>query len=151
MLPRYRSEKNLGPPVRNPPARSYKPAMTHFNDDQLPADLREVADWLRDHRPEASALELDRMKVEARARAARKASSFGTGQGKVRIMRSKVVTLMLVVGLMSTGSTAAVIAGHKDKHKNKGDASQTQYRPGKGCGDKNHVHEREHECKKPPR
>jgi hypothetical protein len=27
--------------------------------------------------------------------------------------------------------------------------SQDQYRPGKGCGDKNHVHLRENECKKP--
>jgi hypothetical protein len=26
-----------------------------------------------------------------------------------------------------------------------------EYRPGKGCGDKNHVHERENECKKPPK
>ena len=26
-----------------------------------------------------------------------------------------------------------------------------QYRPGKGCGDKNHIHEREDECKKPPK
>ena len=26
-----------------------------------------------------------------------------------------------------------------------------QYKPGKGCGDKNHVHRRENECKKPPR
>ena len=26
-----------------------------------------------------------------------------------------------------------------------------QYKPGKGCGDKNHVHERENECKKPPK
>jgi hypothetical protein len=25
--------------------------------------------------------------------------------------------------------------------------SQDQYKPGKGCGDKNHVHERENECK----
>lgn len=24
-------------------------------------------------------------------------------------------------------------------------------KPGKGCGDKNHYHERESECKKPPR
>ena len=27
--------------------------------------------------------------------------------------------------------------------------SQDQYRPGKGCGDKNHIHLRENECKKP--
>jgi hypothetical protein len=26
-----------------------------------------------------------------------------------------------------------------------------QYKPGKGCGDKNHIHERENECKKPPK
>ena len=26
-----------------------------------------------------------------------------------------------------------------------------QYRPGKGCGDKNHIHNRENECKKPPK
>ncbi len=26
-----------------------------------------------------------------------------------------------------------------------------QYRPGKGCGDKNHIHFRENECKKPPK
>jgi hypothetical protein len=26
-----------------------------------------------------------------------------------------------------------------------------QYRPGKGCGDKNHIHARENECKKPPK
>jgi hypothetical protein len=25
--------------------------------------------------------------------------------------------------------------------------SQTQYRPGKGCGDRNHIHERKHQCK----
>jgi len=26
-----------------------------------------------------------------------------------------------------------------------------QYRPGKGCGDKNHIHLRENECKNPPK
>lgn len=30
-------------------------------------------------------------------------------------------------------------------------AASQQYRPGKGCGDPNHVHLRENECKKPPR
>jgi len=27
----------------------------------------------------------------------------------------------------------------------------TPSRPGKGCGDKNHLHEREADCKKPPK
>jgi Calx-beta domain len=29
--------------------------------------------------------------------------------------------------------------------------SDDQYRPGKGCGDKNHIHDREHQCKITPR
>ena len=33
-------------------------------------------------------------------------------------------------------------------HGNKPD--EDQYKPGKGCGDKNHEHERDNECKKPP-
>ena len=33
-------------------------------------------------------------------------------------------------------------------HGNKPD--DDQYKPGKGCGDKNHEHERKNECKKPP-
>src|SRR6476660_232002 len=36
---------------------------------------------------------------------------------------------------------------------NKGNGNKPdddQYKPGKGCGDKNHEHERENECKKPP-
>jgi hypothetical protein len=37
---------------------------------------------------------------------------------------------------------------HGDGHHGKPD--DDQYKPGKGCGDKNHEHEREHECKKPP-
>ena len=125
--------------------------MTHGNEDHLPEDVREVAAWLRRERPRASALELDRMKLEARSRAARKPTGFGLRRGKVRIMRAKVVTLMLVAGLMASGGTAAVIAGHDQGQGKSQDSGKSQYRPGKGCGDKNHVHERESECKKPPK
>jgi hypothetical protein len=31
------------------------------------------------------------------------------------------------------------------------DPDDDQYKPGKGCGDKNHIHERENECKKGPK
>jgi len=37
---------------------------------------------------------------------------------------------------------------------NKGNGNKPdddQYKPGKGCGDKNHEHERDNECKKPPK
>ena len=32
-----------------------------------------------------------------------------------------------------------------------GKPDDDQYKPGKGCGDKNHEHERKNECKKPPK
>jgi hypothetical protein len=119
--------------------------MTHWNEDHLPDDVREVANWLREERPRASALDLDRMKLEARSRAARPPA------GKARIMRAKLVTMMLVAGLMASGGTAAVIANHDNGNGKSNDAGLDQYKPGLGCGDKNHVHLREDECKKPPK
>ena len=39
-----------------------------------------------------------------------------------------------------------------DNNKGNGNKpDEDQYKPGKGCGDKNHEHERENECKKPPK
>src|SRR6185295_12808165 len=39
-----------------------------------------------------------------------------------------------------------------DNNKGNGNTpDEDQYKPGKGCGDKNHEHERENECKKPPK
>ena len=39
-----------------------------------------------------------------------------------------------------------------DNNKGNGNSpADDQYKPGKGCGDKNHEHERENECKKPPK
>jgi hypothetical protein len=40
--------------------------------------------------------------------------------------------------------------GDNNKGNNNSPADD-EYRPGKGCGDKNHIHERENECKKPPK
>ena len=40
----------------------------------------------------------------------------------------------------------------RDNNKGNGNTpDEDQYKPGKGCGDKNHEHERENECKKPPK
>jgi hypothetical protein len=38
--------------------------------------------------------------------------------------------------------------GNNGDNGNNGGPDDDQYKPGKGCGDKNHVHERENECKK---
>jgi hypothetical protein len=40
--------------------------------------------------------------------------------------------------------------GDNNKGNNNSPADD-EYKPGKGCGDKNHIHERENECKKPPK
>ena len=64
-------------------------------------------------------------------------------------MRSKLVSLLLVAGLAVSGGAAGVIASHDNGNGKSADSSQ--YKPGKGCGDKNHSHERENECKKPPK
>jgi hypothetical protein len=38
--------------------------------------------------------------------------------------------------------------GNNGNNGDDDDADDDEYKPGKGCGDKNHVHERENECKK---
>ena len=60
--------------------------------------------------------------------------------------RRTFVTLLLALGL-ALSATAGVIAGGSSDHK--GNSGKSQYKPGKGCGDKNHVHKRRGECKKP--
>jgi hypothetical protein len=108
--------------------------MTHSNDEQLPQDLREVVEELRAQRTEASALELDGIKRRAMLQASRASASQGQGFP----MRSKILTLALVLGLAVSAGAAGVLAGGGG-----GDgpdsAAKSQYRPGKGCGDKNHI------------
>jgi hypothetical protein len=49
-----------------------------------------------------------------------------------------MITLLAVLGLMGAG-TGGVIAGNGNGTGN-GNASKSEYKPGNGCGDKNHVH-----------
>ena len=117
--------------------------MTHHDHDRLPDDLREVDARLQAHKAEVSALELDEIKLRTMARVSRGAASR---TGRRTSMRAKLVTMALVLGLAVSGGAAGVIAGGGNGNGN--GADQSQYRPGKGCGDKNHIHLREDECKK---
>jgi hypothetical protein len=121
--------------------------MTGFDHERLPDDLREVDERLQAHKTEVSPLELDELKLRTMAKAFRASTSR---YGRQYLMRSKLVTMLLVLGLAIGGGTAGVIAGGNSKSTSK-NAAQSEYKPGKGCGDKNHEHEREDECKKPPR
>ena len=122
--------------------------MTENDPDRLPDDLREVDARLQAHKPQVTALELDQLKLRTASQAFKPRSSYG----RRYLMRSKLVTMLLVLGLAVSGGAAGVIAGNGNGNgKSNKSADQSQYKPGKGCGDKNHVHEREDECKKPPR
>ena len=75
--------------------------MSHFNEKRVPDDLQPLVERLRDERPEVSALELDQIKVRALGR------NRGRPQGKGYFMRSRVVSVLLAVGLL-VGSTGAM-------------------------------------------
>lgn len=119
--------------------------MTDF-DRNLPDELRDVDARLRARRSQVTPLELDELKQRTMSKAFPVTSG---GYGRQYLMRSKLVTMMLVLGLAVGGGAAGVIASH-DNGQGKS-ADNSQYKPGKGCGDKNHEHARENECKKQPR
>ena len=123
------------------------------NFEEHPEELEPVADWLRAQRPEVSALELDRIKQRARAQAMRGEERGSRAAGPRRALSTAITVLALTVGL----GGAFAIAGKgppsppPQAASSNNSAANSQYKPGKGCGDKNHVHEREDECKKPPK
>ena len=61
-------------------------------------------------------------------------------------MRSRGIAIALSVAVMlgGTGGVLAWSGGGGDG----GNAAGSQYKPGKGCGDKNHQHIGRNECKK---
>ena len=101
--------------------------------DRIPEHLLEVADRLREERVSATPLELDELKLRAKAQAARGRSYRSRGAP----LRSRVVTLALTA-LIIGGTTAGGIAGSNGGGG--GNAAEQQYKPGMGCGDKNHTH-----------
>jgi len=81
----------------------------------------------------ATPLELDELKLRAKAQASRGGSTRLRGAR----LRSRVVTLALTA-LIVGGTTAGGIAASSGGGG--ANAADSQYRPGMGCGDKNHVH-----------
>src|SRR5215213_9439023 len=109
--------------------------MTVSHEDRLPEHLLEVADRLREERVSVSPLELDELKQRSRAQAARgRRSPYGP---KGLPLRSRVVTLALTA-LLIGGTTAGGIAAAGGGGN--GNSASSQYKPGLGCGDKNHTH-----------
>ena len=97
----------------------------HRDEDHLPDDVLDVVSQLRDHRTEATALELDRMKQRARAQALRP----GT-RTKGHLLRTRLTIALLSLGLMA-GGTGGVIAASGGGGGG-GGAASSQYKPGIG-------------------
>lgn len=79
-------------------------------DEYLPEDLVEVTEQLQSRRHKPTALRLDELKRQAMAQAT---PASGRRQGRGFFMRSKMVTLVLVLGLLVAGGGAGVIADHQ--------------------------------------
>jgi hypothetical protein len=103
-------------------------------------ELERIEERLRTERAEVTAVEMDRIKMRAMARATAAARK---GHG---MFRSRNFAALLAVLVMGVG-TGGVIANNGNGGDN-GSAAKGEYKPGKGCGDKNHQHARSDECKK---
>ena len=81
------------------------------SDHGMPAELGEIARTLHSQRAQASALELDRIKIDARRRAARRARAELNSKGL--LMRSRLVVTAFVAGgiLMLGGGAALGVSG----------------------------------------
>ena len=124
--------------------------MRNSDNHRLPPELEELGNRLRDERPEATPLELDRMKTAAMARASR---SFSR-QGKGPIMKSRLAGV-LVAGAVIVGGTGGVMAatgGNPGSGGSSASAPNNQYCPptsnnpgqlkhvGISCGNQNPGH-----------
>ena len=63
-------------------------------------------------------------------------------------MRSRIATVFTVLVLIAGTGGALALAGQGSSGGPAGGAATAQYKPGKGCGDKNHQHQKNGKCKK---
>jgi hypothetical protein len=110
--------------------------MAKFDEHNLPDDLREVADRLRQARPCFTELELDQLKRRTMAKSSERAPSI-VGRTRGKPMRSRVLTLAVTALLIGGTAGGAIAGGAGGKSAN---AAREQYKEGEGCGDENHVH-----------
>jgi hypothetical protein len=106
--------------------------MSHWDENRVPSGLEDVEQRLREYRPEVSALDLDRIKLQARSRAS-------ALRPKGSALRSRLVIGLVTLGLL-VGGTGSVIAnsdegggggggdnGDHQKGGDEGSAANKQY------------------------
>src|SRR5436190_23438805 len=82
--------------------------MNHQDRERIPEDLVEIAQALRKGRPQADPLELDRIKLRVKGSRRRQILVSGKGYG---LMRTRLIGLILAVGLLGGGTAALAAAG----------------------------------------
>jgi hypothetical protein len=70
-------------------------------------------------------------------------------EGKFVERFARLVGIALVALSLTAGAVA--LAGNGGAPSSGGPGNSGAVKPGKGCGDKNHYHQREDECKNPPK
>jgi hypothetical protein len=86
--------------------------MKTLDSDRLPPDLEDVARLLRDERTEASAVELDQIKLRARALAdARRRSTLLSLEKGTLVTSRLLITLLLAFGIIASGTGATLAIG----------------------------------------
>jgi hypothetical protein len=91
--------------------------MDRNDHERIPAELADVAQRLRDERPQATALELDQIKLRAQTKARRHAHR------REAFMRSRLaITSVLVVGVLMSGAGAGLAVSGVSGSGSSGDA-----------------------------
>lgn len=125
--------------------------MNHEDADAAPEiSDHDAAEWLRAQRPQASPHRLDEIKQRAISQAGRSRPALRHARrgGLATAASAAVLVASLTAGFAIAGQGPPASPSSAISN---GSAASEVYKPGKGCGDKNHVHEREDECKKTPR
>jgi hypothetical protein len=101
--------------------------MSHPGNESVPPELLPLVERLREERPEASVLELDVIKLRVIAQAGGNAPAKRR-QGR---LRSRVVSLVVVFGLLAGGTAAVAGSGgpFQSENSNSSSAGRSQYCP----------------------
>jgi hypothetical protein len=108
--------------------------MNPSNEKHVPEELQHVVERLRQERPEATAMELDQIKLRAMARANNAPTLASSGKGQ--FMKSRLISVMLAGAVLAGGTGAMAATGggwggvFKHRHTLRS-APQSQYCPPK--------------------
>jgi hypothetical protein len=104
--------------------------MTRFDEDDLPEELREIAERLRAERPRLTEVEMDQIKVRAMANAAKDEAPRGRRSRRVP-MRSRLLVLALATALIGATTAGGFAAGGGGATPNAATAQYCKQNPDK--------------------